>query len=185
MGNRKPIFIDRDGVLNADVSPYTARVEQLTLFPWTVDALAKLHEHGFEIFVISNQQGVARGITSLEELEKITEAIQKPLRERGFSIRKFYHCTALDSENHPWRKPSPGMLLAARDEFGLDLEGAFFIGDKWSDIEAGARAGCRTILVLSGVTAPGTWGDWTHQPEQVFRSLKEAVDWVVGVNGEL
>jgi D-glycero-D-manno-heptose 1,7-bisphosphate phosphatase len=178
MGTRKPIFIDRDGVLNVDVSPYISRSEQLQLFPYTVDSLQKLHEHGYEIYIISNQQGVALGITSEEELEKITETIQAALRGRGFEIKKFFHCTALDSANHPWRKPSPGMILAARDEFDLNLEGTFFIGDKWSDIESGSRAGCRPILVLTGVTAPGSWDHWEHKPEKVFPNLKEAVDWI-------
>jgi len=179
MGTRKPIFIDRDGVLNVDVSPYISNVDQLQLFSWTVGSLLKLHENGFEIYVVSNQQGVALGITSSEALEQITEKIQSAVRPEGFSIKKFYHCTALDSENHPWRKPSPGMILAARDEFNLELGDAFFIGDKWSDIECAARAGCRPLLVLSGVTAPGSWEQWKFKPERVFPSLKEAAEWVV------
>jgi D-glycero-D-manno-heptose 1,7-bisphosphate phosphatase len=179
MGNRKPIFVDRDGVLTADTSPYTSRAEQVVLLPHMAESLARLDRAGFDIFVISNQQGVARGITTLESLEEITEVIQRPLRELGFEIKKFYHCTALDSEGHPWRKPSPGMLLAARDEFGLDLKGAYFIGDKWSDIEAGARAGCLPLLVLSGVTGPGGWEGWRYQPLKTFAALKEAVDFVV------
>jgi D-glycero-D-manno-heptose 1,7-bisphosphate phosphatase len=175
----KPIFIDRDGVLNVDVSPYISSLEQLQLFPWTIDALTKLHESGFEIYIISNQQGVALGITTPDALDQITEEIQDAVRVRGFEIRKFYHCTALDSANHPWRKPLPGMILAARDEFDLNLEGSFFIGDKWSDIECGAVAGCRPLLVLTGVTAPGSWEAWKHKPEKVFANLGEAVDWIV------
>lgn len=175
----KPIFIDRDGVLNVDVSPYVSRLEQLQIFPWVEESLVKLHESGFDVYVISNQQGVALGITSPEELERMTEALQGLTRRHGFEIKAFYHCTALDSEKHPWRKPSPGMILAAKEEHGLSLEQAFFIGDKWSDIECGARAGCRPLLVLTGVTAPEGWKDWKYQPEKVFPTLKEAVDWVV------
>lgn len=178
MGTHKPIFIDRDGVINVDVTPYVSTVDQLQIFPWTAEALHKLHLHGYEIFVISNQQGVALGITSLKELAKMEEAIQTPLRALGFSIGKFYYCTARNSENDPCRKPAPGMLLAAQKEFDLDLSSAYFIGDKWSDIECALRAGCHPILVLSGVTAPGGWENWKHKPERVFSTLKEAVDWV-------
>src|SRR5947209_807251 len=131
----KPIFIDRDGVLNVDVAPYVSRLEQLQIFSWVPESLRKLNEHGFDIYIISNQQGVALGITSPEELAKITEALQKTVEGFGFRIQQFYHCIAKDSENHPWRKPSPGMILAAQQEHTLDIEGAFFIGDKWSDIE--------------------------------------------------
>jgi D-glycero-D-manno-heptose 1,7-bisphosphate phosphatase len=179
MGNRKPIFIDRDGVISADTSPYLSRVEQQILLPGAIQALIKLCDRGFDIFVVSNQQGVGRGITTHEELAKMEEAIQAPLKGCGHSIKKFYYCTALDSENHPWRKPSPGMILAAANEFGLDVKGAFLIGDKWSDIEAASKGGCRPLLVLSGVTGPNGWPNWEHQPEVVFRNLNQAVDWLL------
>lgn len=176
----RPIFLDRDGVLNRDITPYLARLDQLEIFPYTVDALERLHQAGFDMYVASNQQGVALGITDAAELEAITEAIQAPLRARGFEIRKFYYCIWHDREKHPWRKPSPGMLLAAAEEFGFDPTGAFMIGDKWTDIEAGSRAGCRPLLVHTGVTATGDDGSgWNYPPEAVFPTLVEAVDYVL------
>lgn len=176
---RKPIFIDRDGVINVDISPYVSRLELFQMFPWTVEALTLLDRAGYDIYVISNQQGVALGITPAEELEKINAALQAALAPHGFGVRKFYYCTALASENHPWRKPSPGMILAARDEFGLNLEGAFMIGDKEIDVECGLRAGCRPLLVLSGVTHGQSWTKWAHQPEAAFENLLEAARYVV------
>jgi len=177
---RKPIFIDRDGVLNRDITPYLAHLDQLEIFPYTVDALERLHHAGFDIYVVSNQQGVALGITTPEELDRITEAIQAPLRARGFEVRKFYYCTWHDRDKHPWRKPSPGMILAAGEEFGFDPAGAFMIGDKWADIEAGARAGCRPLLVHTGVTPLDDDGSgWNYPPEAVFSTLVEAVDYVL------
>ncbi|HMS54861.1 MAG TPA: HAD family hydrolase [Fimbriimonadaceae bacterium] len=177
---RKPLFLDRDGVLNVDVTPYVSRIEQLEIFPYTAEALRLLNQAGFDLFVVSNQQGVSKGITPPEELSKMTEALQDVCREQGFEIRKFYYCTALKGEDHSWRKPAPGMIMAARDEFNLDLNGAFLIGDKWSDIEAGARAGLRTLLVYSGVTAPGEETNWKHQPESAFPTVLEAAQWIVG-----
>lgn len=177
---RKPIFLDRDGVLNEDVAPYLSHLEYLRIFPWTEEALRLLWDAEFDIFVVSNQQGVALGITPVEELDKITEAIESCAKRAGARIRKFYHATQRDEDNHPWRKPSPGMILAARDEFGVDVEGAYLIGDKWSDIEAAARAGCRPLLVLSGVTPkeedPNTW---KYPPERVFPNLLEAVKAII------
>jgi len=176
----KPLFLDRDGVLNEDVTPYLARREQLRVFPWTGEALRLLAEAGYDLYVVSNQQGVALGITEPEELEAITEAIQAAIAPYGVQIRKFYYCTAHDRDRHPWRKPSPGMILAAGEEFGFDPASAFLIGDKWSDIEAGARAGCRPLLVESGVTAKGEPHDWPYPPERVFPTLLEAAQWIVG-----
>lgn len=176
----KPLFLDRDGVLNRDVAPYLSSLEQLEVFPWTAPALALLAGAGYDFYVVSNQQGVALGITSAEELERITDGIQDALRPVGVEIRKFYYCTAHDRENHPWRKPSPGMILAAGEEFGFDPAGAFMIGDKWSDIEAGARAGCRPLLVRSGVTPEGDGTDWPYPPERAFPTLAEAAEWIVG-----
>lgn len=180
----KPLFLDRDGVLNEDISPYVARLDQLRIFPWTAEALELLNRAGYDLYVVSNQQGVALGITPPEELERITEAIQNALRPRGFAIAKFYYCTAHDRENHPWRKPRCGMIEAAAEEFGFDPRGAFLIGDKWSDIEAAAVAGCRPILVYSGVTTPGAEDRWPYRPERSFPTLLEAARWIVSDGAE-
>lgn len=178
MAGKRPLFLDRDGVLNVDVTPYLARPDQLQIFPWTIPALKLLAPY-FDFYVVSNQQGVALGITKAEDLETITEQIRSAGREEGVEFEKFYYCTYRDSENHPWRKPSPGMILSAAEEFGFDPAGAFLIGDKWSDIEAGARAGCRPLLVMTGVTTDDGHADWKYPPEMVFPTLLEAAEWIV------
>lgn len=175
----RPIFLDRDGVLNADVAPYLARPDQLHIFPWTVPTLARLMEAGFDLYVVSNQQGVALGITKPEDLEAITQKIVDTAREGGVEIRKFYYCTAHDGEAHPWRKPNPGMILAAGEEFGFDPTGAFLIGDWWKDIAAARAAGCRPLLVLSGVCRGDEWKSWEAQPEAVFPTLVEAAKYAL------
>lgn len=177
---RKAIFLDRDGVINEDISPYVRHRSQLKLFPWAADSLVRLNEAGFDIYVISNQQGVALGITPQEELNACSEVINSAVRDSGFQIKKFFYCTAKDADNHPWRKPSPGMIVSAGEEFGFDPSGSFIIGDKWSDIEAAARAGCKGLLVLTGVTPDDErWKSWEFPPVQVFKLLKEAVDFVI------
>ena len=176
---RKPIFLDRDGVINVDVSPYVTHVSKLKVFPYTVEALTILDRGGFDIYVISNQQGVALGLTPEEELDKINATIQSQLIPNGFQIKKFYYAKALRSERSDWRKPEPGMIFAARDEFGLDLEGSYFIGDKDTDIECGHRAGCIPLLVMSGVTYGDEWIGWQYKPKKVFSDLLSAAQWVV------
>src|SRR5512142_1644981 len=124
MRSRKPLFLDRDGVINVDRTPYVSSPDELEFFPWTVDALAMLDRAGLDLYVISNQQGVALGVTPPEALDAIDAQIQEALAPHGFGIRKFYYCTSHASAGDPCRKPAPGMILKARDEFGLDLAGA-------------------------------------------------------------
>ena len=180
-GLRKPLFLDRDGVLNVDVSPYVTSLDELEIFPWTAPTLRRLYDAGFDLYVISNQQGVALGLTTPEILNHITEAIQETVRPHGFEIRKFFYCTAHDEEDHPWRKPTPGMILAAAEEFGFDPAGAFMIGDWWKDMAAASAAGCRPLLVMSGVCKGEEYKSWPVQPEAVFPSLVEAAEYVIGV----
>ncbi len=179
---RRPLFLDRDGVLNRERTPYITHAHQIELLPGVVDALEALHRAGFDFYVVSNQQGVAKGFIPEEELPKMSEVIQSALRPRGFEIRKFYYATAHASDSHPWRKPAPGMILAARDEFGLDLAGVFLVGDRWSDIEAGAAAGLRPLLVLTGLTAPGEWEGWKVPPEAVLEDLPSVARYVLAVS---
>lgn len=179
---KKPLFLDRDGVLNVDISPYVQRLEQFQIFPWTAPALALLHDAGFEFYVISNQQGVALRLTPLEELEKMNHALQRHLEPYGFGIRDFYYATALASEPTSRRKPSPDMVLEAARDHGLDVRCAPFIGDKWSDIECAVRAGCRPLLVLSGVTSPGESRSWRVRPEAEFDNLLSAARYLVGLS---
>lgn len=175
----KPIFLDRDGVINEDISPYVTSLDQLKVFPWTGAALGRLCAAGYDIYVVSNQQGVALGITPPELLEEANKHILEAIAPHGATIKKFYYCTAHDGENHPWRKPSCGMLLAAAAEFDFNPAGAFMIGDKDTDLIAGVGAGCRPLLVLSGVTAEEEVALLEVQPEAVFPNLSEAVDFVL------
>lgn len=176
---RKPLFLDRDGVLNVDVAPYVTHIRFLKIFPYTVPTLKRLHEAGFDFYVVSNQQGIAKGIIPPEQLELVTQAFQEACRQEGFEIKKFYYCTAMKGENHAWRKPSPGMIESAVQEFSLDISNAFLIGDKWSDIEAAHRGKLRPLLVYSGVTSPGQETEWTYPAEAAFPTLVEAAEFVM------
>jgi D-glycero-D-manno-heptose 1,7-bisphosphate phosphatase len=138
-----------------------------------------LHRHGFDTYIISNQQGLGLGLIEPGTLDKINDYLQSECGKRGFSIAGIYYCTALKGANDPWRKPSPGMIFSARDDHDLSLSGSTMVGDKWSDIECGYRAGLKTILVHSGVTAPGEAEHWNIRPDHECANLWEAVDLIV------
>jgi D-glycero-D-manno-heptose 1,7-bisphosphate phosphatase len=176
---RKHLFLDRDGVLNLDVAPYVTRQEQLKIFSYTGSVIKKLNDAGFDLYVCSNQQGVSLGITPPELLDWVSDQIRAAAGEHGGEIKKFYYCTARDDEDHRWRKPNPGMIYAAGEEFGFDHRGCFFIGDWWKDMVAARAAECRPLLVLSGVCKGDEYLQWPAQPEAVFPSLVEAADYAI------
>jgi D-glycero-D-manno-heptose 1,7-bisphosphate phosphatase len=177
--SRKPIFLDRDGVINRDLSPYVLSADQMEIFPWTLEALRLLDQNGFDIYIISNQQGVAKGLLTQNDLDQMSEKIQNLIRPHGFQIKHFYYCTAHKSENSPNRKPGSGMVFQAQKDHDLNIENSFFIGDKESDMQCALGAGCRYLLVYTGVAQPGDVQHWDHQPEAAFPTLLEAVQYIV------
>lgn len=137
------IFLDRDGTLTInDLSPKT--IEELTMVPMpTVQSLfSALKKKKFKLVVITNQPDVARGLQQREVVEAINGRI-----EAEFSIDKTFVCYHTDEDNCACRKPKPGLLLQAAQELGISLKDSFMVGNRWSDVEAGAAAGCRTVLI--------------------------------------
>jgi D-glycero-D-manno-heptose 1,7-bisphosphate phosphatase len=159
MNTRPAIFLDRDGVIIEDVN-YLARPNQVRLIPGSAEAIAALNRAGWPIVVVTNQAGVARGYFPETAVTCVHRHMARELAAYGAVIEAFYFCP-----HHPeaeieryriacaCRKPSPGMLHRAADELGIDLERSWMIGDRISDLEAGAAAGARTILVRTGLGA--------------------------------
>lgn len=148
--SRRAVFLDRDGVINRaivrDGRPFPpACLAELEVLPGVAEALARLREAGFLRIVVTNQPDVARGTTSRAVVEAMNAHLEAtlPLTE----IRVCYH----DAGDHcACRKPGPGMILEAARVHDIDLPGSFVVGDRWRDMEAGIRAGCRTIFVDLG-----------------------------------
>ena len=157
----RAIFLDRDGVINKLVfNPLTGEyesphyVEYLELYPWTLEALQKLQEKGFLLFLVSNQPSFAKGKTSMGNIKAIHEIVHKYMSENGIVFVDYYYCY-----HHPrgivpeftckceCRKPSPYFLLKAKKEFHLNMENSWFIGDRDTDIFCGQSAGVKTILI--------------------------------------
>jgi D-glycero-D-manno-heptose 1,7-bisphosphate phosphatase len=153
------VFLDRDGTLIEEVE-YLARPDQVRLFPGAAAAVRRLNECGVAVVVATNQAGVARGYFPESRVAEVHAHLDALLRAAGARIDGYYVCP-----HHPTagvgplrvacacRKPLPGLLHRAARERNLALAGSCMIGDKDSDLEAGARAGCRTILVRTGYGA--------------------------------
>ena len=172
---QKAVFLDRDGVINRavvrDRKPYPpANLAALEVLPGVWGAMQSLRNAGWLLIVITNQPDVARGTTLRADVEGINQYLQQclPIDE----IRTCYH----DSEDGcACRKPLPGALLAAAKTFDIDLAVSYMVGDRWRDVEAGKRAGCKTIYI--------DYGYAEKQPEVVnhrVQSLTEAADIILG-----
>ena len=176
------VFLDRDGVLNPHIpGGYLESASDLVLLPGVARAVRRINEIGLPVIVISNQQGVGKGLMTWDALMEIEQRLNKALAdEAGAFLARCYYSTELKSENSPRRKPEPGMLLEAALDFGLALKHTVFAGDSPTDIQAGHAAGVgQTILLLSGGTSAYAEGDMTPDPDLIFADLPSAVDWLL------
>ncbi|MCL6519947.1 MAG: D-glycero-beta-D-manno-heptose 1,7-bisphosphate 7-phosphatase [Armatimonadetes bacterium] len=175
----KVVFLDRDGVINKNRDDYVKTVDEFEFLPGALEGLARLKEAGYKAVIVSNQAGVGRGLFSLDELEQITKAMLGEIRLTGGEIAGVYYCIHRKDEGCGCRKPEPGLFLKAREELGLDSEGGFLIGDTESDICAGYRAGCTTILVLTGKSSADDVEHWQYKPDYIADNLNSAVEWII------
>jgi D-glycero-D-manno-heptose 1,7-bisphosphate phosphatase len=154
---KRAVFLDRDGVLIEDRQLLLSS-DDIVLAPGAARALRRLKGAGYQLVVVSNQAAVARGLLSLDQVRALEDAVEARLVQAGAApIDAFYFCPHHPAADLPeyrhacdCRKPAPGLLLEASAALGIDLDESVMIGDRPSDVLAGRRAGCRTILVLSG-----------------------------------
>jgi len=184
---QRAVFLDRDGVITElALNPATGEYEsphtlaELKMLPGAVDALKRLQDAGFLLFIVSNQPSYAKGKTTLENIEAIAAEVDRALRAGGVTITEAYYCY-----HHPQgivpgysvpcgcRKPGTQSLRDARDHYKVDLAQSWMIGDQDSDIACGRSAGCRTIVVanpLSAFRRPGV-----EKPTLTATDLPDAV----------
>lgn len=152
MRNRA-VLLDRDGIINEDVG-YVGNPRRFRLLPKVPEAIRLLNEAGFKVIVVSNQSGVARGLFTEDAVDRVNRRMKRELLADGAVIDAVYYCPHHPEIGEPpyrtecdCRKPKPGLLLRAAEEFRLDLTQSYVVGDEARDVEAGHSAGCRTILV--------------------------------------
>lgn len=173
-------FLDRDGVLTRSrlddrgvpVPPRT--LEEFELLPRTGEACRLLRSGGFRLVVVTNQPDVARGTTERSVVEAMNERLAHELDLDDVRV-----CWHDDMDACECRKPQPGLLLDAMRELGADSEACVIVGDRWRDIEAGRRAGCRTVLVGDGYGE-----DFPSDPDERVRNVWEAAVLLTGAPGE-
>jgi len=176
-------FLDRDGVINND-GRYVNTVEAFALLPGAADAIRRLNAAGIPVVVITNQGSVALEYLTPADLERIHDKMEKLLAAKGAHVDAVYSALAHPEGTVPelakvseYRKPATGMIDRARDDLGIDPHRSHLVGDATSDILAGNRAGCRTILVKTGFA--GTDGKAEATPDHIVDDLPAAVDLIV------
>jgi D-glycero-D-manno-heptose 1,7-bisphosphate phosphatase len=186
--NRMPaLFLDRDGTL---VHPrhYPSHPRDLVLFEGVTPGLLRLQTAGFRLVVITNQAGIARGLFTVEDLEAMHAHLRRELRQEGVEIDAIYFCPHHVDGVIPelsvactCRKPQPGMLLRAAAELNVDLAASWFLGDILDDVQAGNRAGVRTVLVDLGTESVPSIPERT--PSYVARDTAHALEIVCAAEG--
>ena len=173
---RRAVFLDRDGVLNEpcvrDGRPYPPlSVEELIISEGATEALHDLKKLGFVLIVVSNQPDVARGTLPESRVRDFNAA----LRRRLPALDAVYVCIHDDKDACRCRKPLPGLLEQASKDHAIALEESYMVGDRWRDVDAGAAAGCRTILISRDYNERPP----AHTPTRVVRSIREAAQAIV------
>lgn len=152
MNNGKALFLDRDGTINIEKG-YISSIEDFEFHPHIFELAREYQGNDFLIIVITNQSGIARGFYSEADFNALSEWMINQFKIKGIKIEKIYHCP-----HHPeftgecnCRKPKPGMILQAIDEFGLNPSDCVLIGDKKSDVLAGKNAGIGKNLLIQDI----------------------------------
>jgi len=174
------VFLDRDGVLNADSPDFIKTVDEWQPIPGSLEAAARLSRAGFRVIVVSNQSGVARGLVPLEALDSIHRALRDGVEAHGGQLSGIYFCPHAPDDGCRCRKPGIELIRRAEADTGLAAKGAPFVGDRMTDLEAARRAGCRPVFIRGSSCLPPELASasWADVPN--FVDLTEASDWILG-----
>jgi len=182
--NRNPkraIFLDRDGIINRKLPEdhYVRTPSEFEILPDAAPALAIMRDLGFTLVVVTNQRGIARGMMSEDDLNKVHQFMNSLLTTSGVELQSIYYCPH-DRDDHCYcRKPAPGMILAAAKDLEIDLNSSYMVGDSASDVEAAKNAGVKSVHISS---AGGDIGaelvfpsliDFARRLEDLERSLPQ------------
>lgn len=180
----KVVFLDRDGVINEFPGNglYVTKVKDFHFIPGSLEAMKLLTDAGYDIFVISNQAGVGKGVYSRRKLDLITRRMMQGADEAGAHITGVFYCTCRSSDGCNCRKPRVGNVIRALASIGRTLKdagSAYFVGDTEGDIKTGKNAGCRTIFALCGREDRSYMKRWDVRPDLIVEDLYAAAKYII------
>ncbi len=188
--SRKTVFLDRDGVLIQKVN-YLSSPKQVRLIPGVSEGIKKLNNHNIIIIVVTNQPVIARGLATIKDVKLINDTLVNLLNEKGAYINAVYFCPHHPERNHPdipvyamryrieceCRKPKLAMIRCAIEDFNINLETAFLVGDRTADIKAGENLGIPTILMKTGFA--GLDNTYPISPDYIANNFGLAADIII------
>lgn len=181
------MFLDRDGTINVDKG-FVHSIDDFEFIPGVPQAIKLLKNAGFLVIVVTNQSGVARGYYPLDAVHRLHQYLSDQLAEFGTGVDGYYICPHhLQGKEYDYaracscRKPFPGMILHAAEDFAIDLTCSYMIGDKQSDVQAGLAAGCRPMLLATGYGPDQLPAMWATVP--CYLNLLEAARAIVDDSG--
>lgn len=146
----KLVILDRDGVINEDSENFIKTADEWRAIPGSLEAIASLNRAGYRVVVATNQSGIARGLFTLETLNRIHDKMLAELNRCGGHIDAIFFCPHGPDDQCQCRKPLPGMLKEISEKYGVSLEGIPVVGDSLRDLQAAIAAGARPVLVETG-----------------------------------
>jgi len=185
---QRAVFIDRDGTISEEVG-YINHPSRFRVFPYSAAAIKLLNDSGWLAIVVTNQAGVARGYFAEDMIQTIHETLKQEMTATDARIDAIYYCAHHPSVGEPpyrldcdCRKPKPGLIRRAADEFDIDLAVSWMVGDRYSDVELARNAGVNSAFVMSGY-GRGEWEhqrqNWNYQPDLTANHLLEAVKRII------
>ena len=175
------VFMDRDGTISEEVG-YINHPDRLKLLKRSAKAIKMLNNNKLRAVVVTNQAGVGRGYFKEEMIGVVHKKMEDLLAKEGAFLDAIYYCPHHPKDNCDCRKPKPGMMLQAKEKFGLDLAKCYVIGDKYSDVEYAHQVGAKGVLVLTGY-GKGAYeyekDQWSKGPDFVAGDLYDAVEWII------
>lgn len=180
---KRAVFIDRDGTINHDTG-FISNPDEFEVYPFAAKAIKLLNDLDFYVFIVTNQSGIARGLYTFNDLEKIHDKMNLQLSVEGAKINQIYISPYFASGSvepynieHRDRKPGIGLFQKARKEFEFCAKDSFMIGDRYTDVVFGSKAGLRTIFVLTGEGEKQFTKDrmdWEYKPDYIVKNLLSA-----------
>ena len=169
------LFLDRDGVINRQIiDGYVTKAEEFEFLPGVLETLAALAKKFARIIIITNQQGIGKGIFGEADLEKIHQYMLAEITKHGGHIDKIYFSPHLENENNPNRKPNIGMALQAKRDFPeINFSQSIMVGDSLNDMQFGKNAGMKTVFLNKGISPSKEINDFA---DEIFVDLAEFLE---------
>jgi D,D-heptose 1,7-bisphosphate phosphatase len=187
---RRAVFLDKDGTLILDI-PYNIDTTLIKLYEHTPMGLSLLRSQGYMLILISNQPGIAKGFFEEDDLQNVYDTIQLLLKRHNILLDAFYYCPHYTEgvvsayvKECGCRKPAPGLLLKAARENNIDLTASWMVGDILNDVEAGNRAGCKTILIDNSNETEWHLNE-LRNPVGIVKNMEDAAKFIIASDNRL